>query len=124
MQYDYREVPIAFFPAKHLRYLSEADSYHDFIDRYAKENEVYVEMLDRGFVEMEINNCYDVQDAATFMRIVQDKCGMNVYCLEEVAWRRGMISLEKMEQNSRKYEGTEYGEYIKNLAASKRQVDC
>ena len=49
------------------------------------------------------------------MKIVQDKCGMNVYCLEEVAWRRGMISLKKLKELGEKKAGTEYGEYVLGL---------
>ena len=72
-------------------------------------------MLDRGFVEIEVDDWNNVQEASTFFRIVQDKCGMNVYCLEEVAWRRGFISLEQLKKHGMKHKGTEYGNYILSL---------
>ena len=72
-------------------------------------------MLDRGFVEFEIDDWNNVQEASTFIKIVQDKCGMNVYCIEEVAWRRGLISLEQLKKLGEKASGTEYGEYIMSL---------
>ena len=62
-----------------------------------------------------IEDWNNVQEASTFLKIVQSKCGMNVYCLEEVAWRRGMISLEQLKSLGEKKKKTEYGEYVLEL---------
>ena len=86
-----------------------------FISKYASDHEVYVYMLDRGFVEIEIDDWNNVQEASTFIKIVQDKGGMNVYCFEEVAWRRGFISLKQLKKLGEKAAGTEYGDYIMSL---------
>ena len=114
-QYDFSDIPIIFFPAELLSDVSSAPSITSFISSYAAVNELYVQMLDRGFVEIEVDNWNNVQEASTFMRIVQDKCGMNVYCIEEVAWRRGFISLEMLREHGEKNAGTEYGDYIIGL---------
>ena len=66
-------------------------------------------------MEIEVDTWDNVQEASTFLKIVQDKCGMNVYCLEEVAWRRGMISLSKLQELGERKKGTEYGEYVLGL---------
>ena len=115
-QYDFSELPILFFSAELLASLSAEESVNSFLSRYALEHEVYVHMLDRGFVEIEINDWNEIQDASDFMRIIQNKCGMNVYCIEEVAWRRGFITLEQLVKHASKYKGTEYGEYILELS--------
>jgi glucose-1-phosphate thymidylyltransferase len=114
-QYDFSDIPILFFPSTLLKDISRASSITSFISDYASENEVYVQMLDRGFVEIEVDDWNNVQEASTFFRIVQDKCGMNVYCLEEVAWRRGFISLGQLRMHGKRHEGTEYGDYILEL---------
>ena len=114
-QYDFSDIPILFFPSSLLKTVASAPSVPAFISEYASENEVYVQMLDRGFVEIEVDDWNNVQEASTFFRIVQDKCGMNVYCLEEVAWRRGFISLEQLRRHGTIHEGTEYGTYILEL---------
>ena len=95
--------------------LAAAESVDLFLKQYAEERELYVETLDRGFVEFELDNWNAVQEASIFLKIVQEKCGMNVYCLEEVAWRRGMISDEQLSQLGKRYAGTEYGDYIQSL---------
>lgn len=114
-QYDFSDIPILFFPAQLLKSFSLSTSIRSFITAYANTHEIYVQMLDRGFVEIEVDDWNSLQEAATFLKIVQDKCGMNVYCLEEVAWRRGFISLEQLKRQGEKYSGTQYGEYIFSL---------
>lgn len=114
-QYDFCDIPIVFFPFSMLSDLMNEDDISDCIGKYALDHEVYAHMLDRGFVEIEVNDWNNVQEATTFMKIVQDKCGMIVYCLEEVAWRRGFISLVQLRKHGDKYRGTEYGEYILSL---------
>ena len=114
-QYDFSDIPILFFPSSLLKAVALSSNVPAFISEYASENEVYVQMLDRGFVEIEVDDWNNVQEASTFLRIVQEKCGMNVYCLEEVAWRRGFINLEQLRKQGMKHKGTEYGNYILEL---------
>ena len=114
-QYDYSMLPFLFFPAEMLVEILNEGHPSRFITKYAQQKEMYVEMMDRGFVEFEMNDWESVQDASGFLRIVQDKCGMNVYCIEEVAWRRGFISLEQLRRLGEKQKNTEYGRYILSL---------
>lgn len=114
-QYDFSEIPILFFPSEILHEMVKNDTVSSFVSEYASTHDLYVHMLDRGFVEIEVDDWDNVQEASTFIRIVQDKCGMNVYCIEEVAWRRGFISLTQLKKLGEKSEGTKYGEYIISL---------
>lgn len=114
-QYDFSEIPILFFPISFLSSIAAAPSINDYIEKQKERENIFIETLDRGFVEIEVNDWNNVQEASTFMKIVQDKCGMNVYCLEEVAWRRGMISLAKLKELGERKAGTEYGEYVLGL---------
>ena len=114
-QYDFSDIPILFFPAFILPEMAKKRDISSFISDYAINNELYVYMLDRGFVEIEVDDWNNVQEASTFIKIVQDKCGMNVYCIEEVAWRRGFISLKQLKILGEKMYGTEYGDYVLGL---------
>lgn len=114
-QYDFSDIPILFFPASVLPEMIKKHDVLSFISDYATNNELYVYMLDRGFVEIEVDDWNNVQEASTFIKIVQDKCGMNVYCIEEVAWRRGIISLKQLKTLGEKMKGTEYGDYVLSL---------
>ena len=114
-QYDFSDIPILFIPADVLPQMAQAADVSSFVSDYAAQEELYVYMLDRGFVEIEVDDWNNVQEASMFIKIVQDKCGMNVYCMEEVAWRRGFISLEQLKKLGMKVAGTGYGDYIMSL---------
>lgn len=114
-QYDFSDIPIVFFPVDLLPKIAMASNIRLFISDYAINSEMYVQVLDRGFVEFEVNNYESVQEASSFIKIIQKRCGMNVYCIEEVAWRRGFISLNQFYTFGQKYKETEYGQYIIDL---------
>ncbi len=114
-QYDFSDIPILFFPASVLPEMVKQRDISSFVSDYATNCELYVYMLDRGFVEIEVDDWNNVQEASTFIKIVQDKCGMNVYCIEEVAWRRGFISLKQLKSLGEHMNGTEYGDYVMSL---------
>lgn len=114
-QYDYCDIPILFCPKDILAQIAIENDISSFVLNYTREKELYVEMLDRGFVEISIDHWEDVNEASTFIRIVQEKCGMNVYCVEEVAWRRGMITLDQLRSLGEQRSNTEYGRYILSL---------
>lgn len=114
-QYDYCDIPILFCPKGILDEIAIEDDVRSFVQKYTKENELYVEMLDRGFVEISIEHWEDVNEASTFVKIVQDKCGMIIYCIEEVAWRRGMITIEQLKSLGEQQLNTKYGRYILSL---------
>lgn len=114
-QYDYCGIPILFCPPQLIHAILKSGNVGKFLNEYREKHDLHVEMLDRGFVEIEVDSWNDVQEASSFLRIVQQKCGMNVYCLAEVAWRRGMISAEMLKAQGDRYAGTEYGDYILSL---------
>ena len=114
-QYDFSDIPILFFPASLLPDMEREKDISSFVSRFAAEREMYVQMLDRGFVEIEADDWASVHEASEFFRIVQDRCGMNVYCIEEVAWRRGFISLEQLRKLGQRHADNEHGRYILSL---------
>ena len=114
-QYDFTDIPILFFPSSDLKKMAKEKDVASYISHRPEKEEIYVEMLDRGFVDILINNEEDVREAASFIKIVQNRCGMIVYCIEEVAWRRGMITRDQLRTHGEKQKETEYGQYILSL---------
>jgi len=114
-QYDYYDIPFLFCPKELFCKLSRPS--HDWYDIswLFSDQDVYIEILDRGFVEIEMNTWEKVLETANFVKIVQKHCGMILYCIEEVAWRRGMIQLGEMKARGEKRNHTEYGQYLLSL---------
>jgi glucose-1-phosphate thymidylyltransferase len=81
------------------------------MDRY-----LYTEVLDRGFVEIRMDSWEAVLSVSGFVKIVEQACGMNLYCLEEIAWRRGLITTEQLGELARKKDNKDHGNYLLRLS--------
>lgn len=116
-QYDYYAIPVLFCPRNVLdKIVCNSNKGDVKIDlTLCKDKKLYTEILDRGYVEVSIDTPETVNDVSNFVRLVQKACGMNIYCIEEIAWRRGMINLEQLEKFGREKVDTDYGKYILNL---------
>lgn len=114
-QYSYYDIPIFFCPTKMIGQLVKGKNVaFNFSDCEGRQS-VYTTVLDRGFVELPMDTWDDVTQASNFVQIVQKACGMNIYCIEEIAWRRGMISTEELKCFGCKNRQTFYGKYILSL---------
>lgn len=113
-QYDYYQIPIMFCPSRVIESM-ELNETEEISFKHSEE-ELYTVILDRGFVEIPINTWNDVMDASLFVKTVQKACGMQLYCIEEIAWRRGMISHEAFYKLGMEKRDTSYGQYILEMA--------
>lgn len=119
-QYDYYQIPIIFCPAHVVCSMRFEGNIGDESIPYTKIcDEVYTVTLDRGFVEIPLNTWDDVIAASSFVKIAQKACGMQIYCIEEIAWRRGMISHEDFIRLGEQKKDTPYGKYILEIAEAK-----
>jgi len=115
-QYDYYEIPVVFCPKNLLEAvvnnLADGSIADDSVmmDRY-----LYTEVLDRGFVEMTMDTWEQVLGVASFVKIVEHACGMNLYSLEEIAWRRGFISTERLAELAERQTDANYKAYLTGL---------
>lgn len=114
-QYDYHDIPVAFCPTELFRRLCKTSDNKFDVSWLFSVQDVYTEVLDRGFVEIEMNTWEKVSEVSNFVKIVQKHCGMILYCIEEVAWRRGMITTEGIILRGESKKKTEYGKYILSL---------
>lgn len=115
-QYDYYQIPVLFCPKKITENIDITfDRISEMISRIVQDQVIYTVVLDRGFVEIPIETWNDVSDASMFVKTVQHACGMQIYCIEEIAWRRGMISDEAFDLFGEQNAETEHGRYIRNL---------
>lgn len=101
-QYDYCEMPIFFCPRQVI-----GNSFANL--------PVYVDTIDRGYIYYPIHTWDDVADVANIVRGLQKSSGMVIACLEEIAWRRGLISSGELKVLGEQKYDTAYGKYILSL---------
>ena len=83
---------------------------------YLEKGELYVENLKRGFAWLDTGTHDSLVEAAEFVRVVQKRQGIQVACLEEIAFRNGFISREKLVERGEFFAKTSYGKYLLSLA--------
>jgi glucose-1-phosphate thymidylyltransferase len=86
-------------------------------EEYMRRGQLKVSVLPRGTVWMDTGNFSALHDAASYVRAIQDRQGVKISCVEEIAFRNGWISVERLQENAKFYGETEYGNYL-NLIAS------
>lgn len=84
---------------------------------YLARGELNVQLLGRGFAWLDTGTHDALQDAASYVKTIQDRQGLKIACIEEIAWRMGFITKDQMLQAAEKVRKSTYGEYIFAIAA-------
>ena len=82
---------------------------------YLERGELNVELLDDGIAWFDTGLPESLAEASRFVRGIQERDGCKIACPEEIALTQGMIDRDKLDESVAKYEGTPYGEYLKQL---------
>ena len=90
-------------------------------DMYLKDDLLDVQLLGRGFAWLDTGTMDSLVEAADFVRMVQNRQGIEISAPEEIAYKNGWISKEKLLEASEKYGKSPYGEHLKNVAQGKLQ---
>ena len=83
---------------------------------YIQQASLRVEKLGRGTAWFDTGTHDSLMDAAEFVRVVQNRQGMKIACLEEIAFSSGLISRAHLHDLAASYRGSEYGSYLSRLA--------
>ena len=86
---------------------------------YLEEGTLRVKLFSRGFAWLDTGNCDSLLDAGNFIATIQNRQGFYVSCIEEIAWRNGWISTEKLAELGKEMK-TNYGRYLERLAKGGR----
>ena len=89
-------------------------------NEYLRRGKLKVVKFLRGMAWLDTGTYDGLQEASTFVNIIQKRQGMYVSCIEEIAYRRGFIDREQLLQLAEPMLKTEYGQYLKVVAEEKR----
>lgn len=87
---------------------------------YLEDNALQVELLGRGFTWMDTGTHASLMEAGQFVQTIEHRSGMKIACLEEIAFKKGWISLEQLVYHGNSLKKTEYGQYLLKLAEGKK----
>lgn len=86
---------------------------------YLKRGELKVQTLQRGFAWLDTGTHDSLSEASTFIEVIEKRQGQKVACLEEIAFKKGWITKEKLVEVAQPMEKNEYGKYLLRLAEGK-----
>ncbi len=89
----------------------------DINNHYLKQKKLTVELLGRGFCWLDTGTHESLQQASSYVQAVQDRQGLKIACLEEIAYRLGYIDSSQVEQLAASMMKNQYGQYLMDIVA-------
>ena len=84
-------------------------------ERYLEQGSLHVQVLDRGTAWLDTGTFESMMQASEYVRVIEDRQGFKVGCIEEIAWRAGWISDEKLAGLAAPLIKSGYGTYLTSL---------
>jgi len=85
------------------------------IEWYLMHGELSVTHLSRGTAWLDTGTPNAMHDASTFIRVIEERTGLKIACLEEIAFKNGWIDRAAVKKAILKYEKSSYGEYLARI---------
>ena len=82
---------------------------------YLRRNQLKVQTLKRGFAWLDTGTHNSLSEASTFIEVIEKRQGLKVACLEEIAYKKGWINSEQLQEVAKPMQKNEYGEYLMHL---------
>lgn len=82
---------------------------------YLEKKQLKVRLLDRGFAWLDTGTHDALQKASSYVQTIQERQGIKIACLEEIAYNQGFISFEQLEKLAVLASVSEYGLYLQKL---------
>ncbi|MFH1396929.1 MAG: sugar phosphate nucleotidyltransferase, partial [Candidatus Omnitrophota bacterium] len=109
--YDNQVVSIA----KHLKPSARGELEITDVNKvYLRKKSLQVKLMGRGYAWLDTGTYDSLLDAASFIKTIEDRQGLKIGCIEEVAFRMGYINAKQLVMLGQAIP-TSYGEYLKNI---------
>ena len=82
---------------------------------YMEQGNVAVEILDRGYAWLDTGTHDSLAEASIFVEVIEKRQGLKIACLEEIAYRNGWISRERLHAIAESMRTNQYGQYLLKL---------
>jgi glucose-1-phosphate thymidylyltransferase len=85
------------------------------IDYYLKSGSLSFTSLSRGSAWLDTGNANSLSDAATYVRIIEERTGLKIGCIEEIAWRNEWIEPVQLQKIASELGNNSYADYLRSL---------
>jgi len=84
-------------------------------EEYLKRGKLSVELMGRGYAWLDTGTHESLLEAGEFVKIIEDRQGLKIGCIEEIAYRKGWITAGDVKKLAEPLRKNKYGEYLFNL---------
>ena len=119
---NYAVPGVYFYDTRAVRYAEELEpsargeiEITDINKRYLNDGELMVKVLGRGIAWLDAGTHESLLQASMFVQAVEERQGMQISCIEEIAWRMGYIDDEGLRKCAEPLKSNEYGQYLLRL---------
>ena len=88
----------------------------DINDHYLKRDKLKVGVMNRGTAWLDTGTFTTLQNAGEFVRVIEERQGLKIGCIEEIAYRMGFIDKKQLRRLAEPLLKSGYGDYLLNLA--------
>ena len=79
---------------------------------FLRDGELKVQVFGRGFAWLDTGTHDSLSEASNYVEVIEKRQGLKIACLEDIAFRRGWITEEKLREIARSMEKNQYGQYL------------
>ena len=83
--------------------------------KYRTENHLSLQIFNRGFAWLDTGTFDSLSEASDYIETIEKRQGLKVACLEEIAFKNGWITLDRLHASAKEMEKNEYGKYLMKL---------
>lgn len=87
------------------------------LDAYRQKGKLKVALLDRGTAWLDTGTFDSMVQAAEFVRVIEQRQGIKIGCIEEAAWRQGFIDDKQLRKLAKPLQKSGYGQYLESLVS-------
>ena len=125
---NYAVVGLYFYPnrvvdvAKHIQPSARGELEITTVNQeFLQAGQLKVRTLGRGFAWLDTGTHDSLSDASTFVEVIEKRQGLKIACLEDIAYRNGWISSERLAEIAKPMLKNQYGQYLMSLIETSRQ---
>ena len=84
-------------------------------DHYLQQGNLQVQVLDRGIAWLDTGTFESMMQASEYVRVIEERQGLKIGCIEEIAWRAGWIDDQQVRELAEPLKKSGYGHYLEGL---------